>query len=147
MNDEGSHARAWLAKAESDRLAARRLLAAGGPFDAVCFHAQQACEKALKAVLASAGTEIPRTHNLEELQVSSVKLLPASAASILGSLDLSELTPYAVEIRYDAEFWPDRDTADAAVACADRVADLISAWLVETVRSDPQEPEDDHDRS
>jgi hypothetical protein len=48
MNDERSHARAWLAKAESDRLAARRLLDAGGPFDAVCFHAQQACEKALK---------------------------------------------------------------------------------------------------
>jgi len=45
MNDEGSHARAWLAKAESDRLAARRLLAAGGPFDAVCFHAQQAAKR------------------------------------------------------------------------------------------------------
>jgi HEPN domain-containing protein len=69
MNDDRSHARAWLAKAESDRLAARRLLEAGGPFDAVCFHAQQACEKALK----------------------------------------SELTPYAVETRYDAEFWPDHD--------------------------------------
>ena len=41
MNDERSRARAWLAKAESDRLAARRLLEAGGPFDAVCFDAQQ----------------------------------------------------------------------------------------------------------
>jgi HEPN domain-containing protein len=69
MNDKGSHARAWLAKAESDRLAARRLLEAGGPFDAVCFHSQQACEKALKAVLAWAETDIPRTHNLEELQL------------------------------------------------------------------------------
>lgn len=147
MNDERSHARAWLAKAESDRLAARRLIEAGGPFDAVCFHAQQACEKALKAVLASAGTEIPRTHNLEELQARSVWVLPASSASILGSLDVSELTPYAVETRYDAEFWPDRDTADAAVACADRVVDLISAWLTDAARSAPREPEDDNDKS
>lgn len=147
MNDRRSHARAWFAKAESDRLAARRLLEAGGPFDAVCFHAQQACEKALKAALASAGVEIPRTHNLEELQVRSVRVLPASSASILESLDVSELTPYAVETRYDAEFWPDRDTADAAVACADRVADLIAAWLTDAARSARQEPEDDHDTS
>ena len=84
MNDERSHARAWLAKATSDRLAARRLFDAGGPFDAVCLHAQQACEKALKAVLAAAGTEIPRTHNVEELQIRSVRLLPTSSASILG---------------------------------------------------------------
>ena len=48
-------------------------------------------------------------------------------ASTLGWLDVSELTPYAVETRYDAEFWPDRDMADAAVACSDRVADLISS--------------------
>ena len=139
MNDERSHARAWLAKATSDRLAARRLFDAGGPFDAVCFHAQQACEKALKAVLAAAGTEIPRIHNIEELQVRSVKLLPASSASILEPLDLSELTPYAVETRYDAEFWPDRPTADAAVKHADSVVDLISAWLSDDGNAAPGE--------
>ncbi len=64
MNDKRAHARAWLAEAESDRLAARRLLDAGGPFDAVCFHAQQACEKALKAILAWAETEIPHANRL-----------------------------------------------------------------------------------
>ncbi|MBI3494302.1 MAG: HEPN domain-containing protein [Acidobacteria bacterium] len=147
MNDERSHAHAWLAKAESDRLAARRLFEADGPFDAVCFHGQQACEKALKAVLASAGTEIPRTHNLEELQLRSVKVLPQSSAAILGSLDVSELTPYAVETRYDAEFWPDRDTAEEAVRCADSVVDLISAWLTDVARPRTQEPEHDHDKS
>ena len=52
-----------------------------------------------------------------------------SSAGVLESLDLSELTPYAVETRYDAEFWPDRATADAAVTLADSVVDLISAWL------------------
>jgi HEPN domain-containing protein len=130
MNDRRSHARAWLAKAESDQLAARRLLEAGGPFDAVCFHAQQACEKALKAVLAWAEADIPRTHNLEELQVHCAKVLAGPTASTLQSLDLSELTPYAVETRYDAEFWPDRDTAAVAVRAMEQVIGLVSASLV-----------------
>lgn len=80
MNDRRSHASAWIAKARSDRLAARRLLEASGPFDAVCFHAQQACEKALKAVLAFADMEIPRTHNLEELQVRCASALSEAMA-------------------------------------------------------------------
>lgn len=129
MNDRRSHARAWLAKAESDRLAARRLFDAGGPFDAVCFHAQQACEKALKAVLAWAEVEIPRTHNLEDLQARCLTTVGQSPADALRSLDLSELTPYAVETRYDAEFWPDADTAEAAMRSAMRVVDLVSAFL------------------
>jgi len=82
-------------------------------------------------VLASAGIEIARTHNLEELQVRSVRVLPASSASILGSLDLSELTPYAVETRYDAEFWPDRTTAEVALRTADRILELISGFLAQ----------------
>lgn len=129
MNDRRSHARAWFTKAESDRLAARRLLDAGGPFDAVCFHAQQACEKALKAVLAWAEVEIPRTHNLEDLQARCLTEVGQSRAEALRSLDLSELTPYAVETRYDAEFWPDVDTAEAAMRSAGRVVDLVSAFL------------------
>ena len=125
MNDKRSHARAWLAKAESDLLAARRLRAAGGPFDAVCFHAQQACEKVLKAALAWAEKDIPRTHNLEELQASCVLVLAEPAASALRSLDLSQLTPYAVETRYDAEFWPDHETAAEACGLADQVMSLL----------------------
>ena len=130
MNDKRSHARAWLAKAESDRLAAQRLLDAGGPFDAVCFHAQQACEKALKAVLALTDVDIPRTHNLEELQLRCIRELSDRAVPALGTLDLSELTPYAVETRYDAEFWPDRNTAAASVALADRVLEIVSSVVV-----------------
>lgn len=131
MNDKRSHARAWLAKAESDLLAARRLLAAGGPFDAVCFHAQQACEKALKAALAWADQPIPRTHNLEELQAVCAASLGEPAAARLRSLDLSQLTPYAVETRYDAEFWPDRDTAAEACDIAERLMSLVPSWLDE----------------
>ena len=129
MNDKRSHARLWLAKAESDRLAARRLLEADGPFDAVCFHAQQACEKALKAVLAWAETDIPRTHNLEELQLRCLSALSDPIVSKIKAFDLSELTPYAVETRYDAEFWPDRVTAETALGWADQIVGLVAAFL------------------
>ena len=84
--------------------AAQRLLELTGPYDAVCFHAQQACEKTLKAVLAIAVVQIQRTHNLEELLAECEGVLEPGLPSSLSDLDLSELTPYAVEARYDAEF-------------------------------------------
>jgi HEPN domain-containing protein len=42
------------------------------------FHAQQACEKCLKAVLASVGVEFPRTHDLLRL----LELLDAQGITI-----------------------------------------------------------------
>jgi HEPN domain-containing protein len=130
MNDRRSHTRPWLAKAESDLLAAQRLLAAGGPFDAVCFHAQQACAKALKAVLAWAERDLQRTHNLEDLQAACVLVLPDAGA--LRSLDLSQLTPYAVETRYDAEFWPDGKTAADACGVAEQVMSIVPPLVAST---------------
>ena len=49
--------------------------------------------------------------------------------STLKTFDLTELTPYAVETRYDAEFSPDRATAETALGWADQVVDLISVFL------------------
>jgi HEPN domain-containing protein len=126
MNDRASHARQWLAKANSDLMASQRLLDSDGPYDAVCFHAQQAAEKALKAWLAVADSPIPRTHNLEDLLVQCLALLPVAVASGIEALDLSSLTPFAVESRYDIEFWPERAEAEAAVAIAARVCAAVT---------------------
>jgi HEPN domain-containing protein len=128
MNDRRSHARQWLAKAESDRLAAERLLGQGGPYDAVCFHAQQAAEKALKALLALADAPIARTHNLEDLQAACLAVSSTAGFGALDDVkatDLSNLTPFAVESRYDAEFWPEESTAREAVAVATRVVSQV----------------------
>jgi hypothetical protein len=57
--------------------------------------------------------------------------MPASTASALRSLDLSELTPYAVETRDDAEFWPDRAPAEGALRSADQILELISGFLAQ----------------
>ena len=126
MNDKASHARQWLAKANSDRIASQRLLDGGGPYDAVCFHAQQAVEKALKALLALADVPIPRTHNLEDLLAQCLALPSMAAASGLEALDLSDLTPFAVEARYDIEFWPERVEATAALAIATQVCAAVA---------------------
>lgn len=90
-------------KGDSDLADARRTLVSDGPYDTACFHAQQAVEKYLKAYLAWKGQPIPRTHDLEELQTLCVA---QAQLTDLAKLDLTELTAYAVELRYDAEFWP-----------------------------------------
>ena len=61
--------REWIVKAEGDfATAGREMRARKQPnFDAVCFHAQQAAEKYLKAVLQENGADVPRTHNLIDL--------------------------------------------------------------------------------
>ncbi|NPV87662.1 MAG: HEPN domain-containing protein [Anaerolineae bacterium] len=66
----------WVAKAEGDwHTAQREIQATEYPnYDGVCFHAQQAVEKYLKAVIAFSGKIIPRTHNLEELQQAVLML-------------------------------------------------------------------------
>lgn len=82
-----------------------------------CFHAQQAVEKYLKGLLALREQPSHRTHNLEEMQHIG-EALPGWPVS---GLDLTELSSYAVEIRHDFEFWPDRRTAEEALHLAEHV--------------------------
>ena len=118
MNDKVPLARGWFRKADSDLLTGNRLLESGGPFDTACFHAQQAIEKYLKGVLTLAGLPFPFTHNLEQLQrIGEVKVIDWP----FKAMELDELTSYAVQIRYDFEFWPDKETAAQALRLAGEV--------------------------
>ena len=122
MKDKHDLTRGWLAKAESDLVTARLVLDSLGPYDTVCFHAQQAIEKALKGFLAFHGLPIPRTHDLEELQrlCLEIQQLPG-----IEDLDLTQLTDYAVVMRYDFDFWPDVQTAADALTLAEQVRQFI----------------------
>jgi len=61
------------------------------------FHAQQAIEKALKAVLAHSGVSFRRTHDIAEL----LDMLEDAGLAAPPHADrLDELNPYAVEMRY-----------------------------------------------
>ena len=57
----------WLAYAESDLAVAGGADRPGVLTETLCFHAQQAAEKAIKAGLVAGGAEPPRTHDLEML--------------------------------------------------------------------------------
>ncbi len=56
--------REWLVRARSDLALAGSSLA-GVLLEDLCFHAQQAAEKAIKAVLIRHDTEFPLTHDLD----------------------------------------------------------------------------------
>lgn len=108
-----SQAQVLLIKAEEDE----KTLGASGLSDSILgFHAQQAVEKLLKALLSQLNIPYERTHDLSRLQslvVAAGESLPATP------LLLSELNDYAVAYRYDLLF---------QVAAPDRTE------LVETVR-------------
>jgi HEPN domain-containing protein len=87
-----------LALAREDLASAEALHAAEQVSDSpVGFHAQQAVEKALKAVIASRGQEFPFTHDL------GVLMQLCEDAGLKLPADLSEsdrLNPYAAALRY-----------------------------------------------
>lgn len=87
-----------LASAEQDLAACQLLAESAGIGDAmVGFHAQQAIEKSLKAVLSANLIEFRRTHDL----VSLLDLLQDHKLPAPPEADwLDELNPYAVEARY-----------------------------------------------
>jgi len=131
MKDNAALARGWMRKGDSDLADARRTVGSDGPYDTACFHAQQAVEKYLKGLLAFHGQPVPRTHDLEELQRLCTPLLSLAE---FAALELTELSGYAVELRYDADFWPGLDTASEAVTLAEQVRAMI-------VRTVPAEAE------
>ena len=130
--DVADHARGWLLKAQSDLATARRTLDSDGPYDTACYHAQQAAEKALKALLAFEGQAIPRTHKLEEPITLCLTLRPG--LDVAGA-DFPEPTKRGIDSRYDVYFWPEQEDAAEALAQAERVYAAIVAVLPEATRA------------
>ncbi len=101
MTPQREEAERFIRLAKRDQAAFAALLNSADVDPAVaCFHAQQAAEKALKAVMCLRGLEFRRTHDLEAL---AGLLREVDVAPPVDELDLRCLTPYAVEFRYDDE--------------------------------------------
>jgi len=114
----------WLRHAESDLLLAKL----GADNEAVltaqvCFHAQQAIEKALKGLLVRRNLRFPPGHDLEQL------LNIARQAQIdlpEWSEELLSVTPYAVETRYPG-YWDEISLAERDRAL--ELAAMTLAWV------------------
>jgi len=127
------HAQALLSKANNDLVAAEAILATGRAFDAVCFHAQQAVEKSLKAILALYDVEYPWRHDLAEL-ITLVRPLTSTLRDLENSI--IEMTPFAVEVRYDAEFEPSQSEAEKALRVAQEVYQRAQETLQGTMEKE-----------
>lgn len=110
----------WIAHAEGDlALANAGRGHAGVPSALVCFHAQQAAEKAIKAVLIAGSHPFPFTHDIAELLAECRHHDIDVPAEIEAAM---ELTPYAVESRYPGSLEETNDAdAEKALATATRV--------------------------
>ena len=95
---EFEEAQLLLRKAREDADAVAKLAPDGNTADAIVgFHAQQAVEKALKAVLAAFGEDFPWTHDLRYLieRLDDLETPPPSSLH-----EVRVLAPWAVEFRY-----------------------------------------------
>jgi HEPN domain-containing protein len=117
----------WVAKAEADWVTSNRELRArrAPNYDAACFHAQQAAEKHLKALLQDRGVDFAKTHDLEELLGQVLAMQPLW--SDLGP-DMATLTQYAVRYRYPGDN-ATREEARLAVKIAQTVRTRVMAVL------------------
>ena len=116
----------WLAKADGDLRAARLLRADDDVLPSIVgFHAQQAIEKYLKAVLVAGGIRPPREHSISRLW-ASMEALPRVAHL--------PVTRFAVLERYPrldnaTSTEPSVMEVDEAIAYAEDVRNLVVDFL------------------
>jgi HEPN domain-containing protein len=112
----------WLARAKGDLALARGPLPEGAFLEDLCFHAQQAAEKAIKALYVHHGLVFRYTHDLDDLLTTLKKhgmIIPAAVE------DSIVLTGYAWDARYPGIGEPvTNDEHGEAV----RLAEEVIAW-------------------
>lgn len=120
--------REWLRRARSNLArASQGQVTPDVLLEDACFDAQQAAEKALKALLVLRGVQVPRTHAIAELITMLVELgfdMPPDVH------EASTLTDYAVAARYPGPSEPVLvEDYERAVA----IAATVVAWASDTV--------------
>ena len=114
---------AWVSYARSDLALAATEPPAGVYLELLCYHAQQAAEKALKAViLASSDLNVPRTHDIALLAKIARDLGLTPPLDMAGA---RSLTQYATITRYPADLG-EVDEAEWQRAVAD--ARAVVEW-------------------
>ena len=119
----------WMRRARSDLALASITPPPGVVYEALCFPAQQAAEKAFKAVLIGAGVRPPRTHDRDVLvtRVEALRVVPPEVAAAGGVLNR-----HAVQTRYPDDLGEVEETEwQQAVA----VAGAVVAWAEQVLRA------------
>lgn len=118
----------WLRHAKADLALAISPLPRAGLYSTLCFHAQQAAEKSIKAVLVFRGVEFPKIHSLTRL----IDLLPADIQRTSFLVESVRLSVYATLFRYPGE----NDAPDVPVDKyreAVHLAEMVFKWASELI--------------
>jgi HEPN domain-containing protein len=116
----------WLRRAHSDLALASIALPAEVLYTELCFHAQQAAEKGIKAVLVHYGIEFRKVHNIDYL----LTLLPKGLLLPSEVEDAVTLTSYAVALRYPGDY---EDVTEEAYREAIQVARTVLKWAKQII--------------
>jgi len=112
----------WLRRARSNLARARQPKPKETLWEDLCFDAQQAAEKSLKAVLLAHGIPFRFVHDISEL----LTLLEKNGIVLPEKIRISaELTDYAVENRHPDPFEP---VTEEEFERALQIAEAVVAW-------------------
>jgi HEPN domain-containing protein len=116
----------WLSILEDDLRVARLALQQDVPIvGPACFHAQQAAEKSLKALMVALDMEVPRSHDVLALvRLVSVRIPDADHLREPAAV----VSAHGVSPRYPALVAPSGpDEARQALVCAERILTWVNA--------------------
>jgi HEPN domain-containing protein len=119
----------WLQRAESNLRVARLGRKEGVFLEDLCFEAQQAAEKALKALLIHLSGGYPKVHAFTLLleQIEQYVTVPEAIREVV------ELTDYAVQMRYPGDYFPVSDEEyKRALELAERTVQWVRSQIGES---------------
>ena len=100
------------------------------PLELICYHCQQAAEKALKALIIATeeNIDVPKTHDLALL---ADDLSESFEIDDLLYNACSDLTPFGVKVRYPKEISVDETLTKKALSDKTRIIDWVKSQLVQ----------------
>ncbi len=133
MAPELEEVRAWILRADHDRLAAKLGLQQSPPLsDIAAFHAQQAVEKLLQAFLVFKGVQFEKVHDLAQLTDDCGKV---DEAFLSFKASVAPLSAYAVRFRYPGPTSPSIGEVESAMQVVESVWGFVLDRLPLEVRS------------
>mgnify|MGYP006303247215 CR=1 FL=1 len=126
-------AEAWLSASYYDLLVIEEIILNPQLTHMVAFHAQQATEKALKAIIEFVDEKIPKTHNLIVLNeiTNNIRTLNLDPELIIQLNDIYIDTRYPTDIGLLPEGKPDKETAQIFYDLAKEVYTSVKKYIEE----------------
>lgn len=128
MDDLRDYIEKWMFRADEDLAVIDRLCEAdlSDYSSSICFHAQKAVEKCLKALLVLKGVDFPKTHDVDYLLSECQKV----TSGLLKRIDLKSLADYGVAARYPDDFCiPDRSETVHYIPVSKEIEQIVKRLL------------------